>query len=727
MLEDFLQDIYDKALALEMVKEASFYSSIRHLTNRRDYWNEASEALEKIIYDIKDDDLQKGVALMESSLKAQESYQDWHKFSAVIDAEVVPKIQEYLKKYTGINVTENNWTLESATTGFLTVKNHLGDYLHSPLDPMWESFLYAYSIFDPAARAYYILGGGLGYLAYSLWRMSEGEADIYVFEVDETLSVYAEKYGVISLIEDEKIHYITGDDTDIILEKYSENIPDTKIVRTMYYWDLGRYNGPYADFFKIEYSNEVTSRIFEKKWRSNYDWNMSMDHKYFSDLDTNVFKDEWIVVGSGPSLNYNEDFLRESVGKRTICCVNSSLKWFYLHGIKPDLCTVCDPTDMLVPHIEGFEDFSEDVPIIADVVSNRKYMELYKGPKYYIYSSAAVLTVGKDNIQGGMWAIGGTVTSLALAVALKLKAKKCYLIGADLGYPDGVTFADGVGHDVGKWNGAEGTEISVDDKIIATSIKFREYKCMIEEQIKLFPETEVINRSRHGAYLKGSFCDKWWENIPNSTSIQDYYGLFENLTKESRILNWNSKYFIFWQILGKMHLNGVTTSEDGLIRDAYKAIYNSFKEEMHWTGSFDSKINSCQTYIFTDEFINQDAPDTKRVLDIAKSKSRSKQNVLIVNTTEKLGGENVAIHDKLTPHFDSELEKEDKVYYQNCVFQYFQFSKGMPDIRSYVVFLDTVAKNRPGRMVITSPYSLLADYCSEMLQIPTEIIASDVL
>lgn len=724
MLEDFLQDIYEKALTLEKVKEASFFSSIRHAFNRRDYWNEATESIEKIVYDLKGIDISKAVELMEGSIKVKDSYGDWHAFSAAIDSEVIPRISEYLKRFAGINVQEGGWTLESSNTGFLTIKNEKGMYLHSPFDPMWESFLVAYSLFDPTATSYYILGGGLGYLAYQLWKMSDGEADIYVFEIDEELYKYADLYGAISFIAEDKIHYVTGDDTDIILEKYTEDPPEGKVIRTIYYWDIMKYKGEYSDYFRNAYSNEVTDRVFGYKWKNNYVWNDKLEHKYFSELDTDSFKDEWVVVASGPSLNDNEEFIRDSLGKRTICCVNSSLKWFYLHNIKPDLCTVCDPTDLLVPHIEGFEDFSEDVPLVADCVANRKYMELYKGPRYYIHSVAAAIVLGAENIKEEIWGIGGTVTSLALGVAQKLGAKKVYLIGADLGYPEGETFAEGVGHESKKTIRREDTAVSVDDKLISTTVIFGEYRHNLEEQIAEFPDTEVINRSLHGAYIKGTFCYKWWENLPNSSDINDYLKCFENLKQNSLILGWKEKYYVFWQLLERIETNKsvIGESENAVISEAYMSIYSEFDKELNYSKNMVGKLHDNQTYVFIDHYIDKQDVYTQKALKVSKTEIKNRHNVLIVNTAERLSGSKVSIHDAISAEYKNDLSVADKVYFENMTLPFFQFPQGMPDIEYYRVFLDSIINNVPGKIVKVGKYNMLADFCNKNFDIPTETV-----
>lgn len=727
MLEDFLVDIYEKAITLELIKEASYYSSIRHTYNRRDLWNEATPHIEKILYDLRESDIKTAADLLDGVQKARKNFSDWHTFSAAIDTEVMPKVAEYLKKFTGIEVDDGKWTLESSQTGFLTIKNNKLGYLHSPSDPMWESFLYAESIFDLDADNYYILGGGLGYLAYQLWRMSEGEADIYVFEVDKELSEYAELYGVLSFIPENKIHVITGDDTDSILEQYQKNRPGEKTVRTIYHWDYANYKGTYADYFKVQISNEVTGRACEVRWRKNYNSNMRLDHKFLSDLNKNAFKDEWVVVGAGPSLNDNVDFIKESVGKRTICAINASLKWFSRNDVMPDVCTVCDPLDSLIPHIEGIEEFSKNVPLVADPVANRAFVEKYKGPRYYIFSTITSMTAGDEKVVGDIWKIGGTVTSMAIELAYRMGAKKIHIIGADLAYPDAVTYADGVGHEAGKWDLNEETVVSVDDKIIPTSIKFYEYKVLIEDQITKYRGVEVINRSLHGAYLNGTFCGQWWEDMSVNSDISAYSRLFEKLKQDSNLLGWRKKYYIFWQIIARMESAGLSLNPnvETIIDDAYKAIYEPFKNELNWEMPSSGNKAKGQTYIFTDEYIDDKDTASKRVLNMAKAEAEKNQKILIVNTSEKLGGEIVLLHDRFEKRNNEKMESADTVFFGNRSFTYLQFPNGMPDIKYYKTFLDCISGGVPEKMIMTSKFSLIADYCREKFGDISEIICHD--
>ena len=105
------------------------------------------------------------------------------------------------------------------------------------------------------------------------------------------------------------------------------------------------------------------------------------------------------------------------------------------------------------------------------------------------------------------------------------------------------------------------------------------------------------------------------------------------------------------------------------------------------------------------------------MIESAKTEVKQKNNVIIVNSGEKFGGKKVAVHGFREQRYRNDLESSDKVYYENSVFPYFQLPKGMPDMRHYRAFVESVSQAVPGKLVKISKYSLLADLCSELLGI----------
>jgi hypothetical protein len=529
---------------------------------------------------------------------------------------------------------------------------------------------------------------------------------------------------VLSWIDEDHIHVIRNDNKDIVIEKYFEEIADVRIKRTIFYWNQEDYTGPYSRYIETTRSSEYTSRVFDQVWKRNYAINRSLKHFSFSEFDSDNLKDEWVVVAAGPSLNDNVQFIEESVGKRTICAVNTSLKWFSLHNVKPDICFACDAMKPLVAHIETCAEFSRSIPLIADFITNHNYMELYEGPRYYIPSESASLIIDEEFEKSDVWSFGGTVTSMAIEAALRMGAKKLFLIGTDLSYPGRTTYAEGVGKKVGHWDAEDKKVISVDDTWVPTSKVFSEYIVQIEDQIADHPDCTVINRSLHGAYIKGTFCGKWWENLPETGSSEEYISYFEELKKDSLILGWREKYYIFQQAVYVLESNGITSGdrEQAAITEAYKVIFDEFKRELEGDVQSDAVTDEKLSYIITDEFWNEDDEQTQKVLKTAESEAQNNRKVLIINTSEKLGGNAVPICNAVSVKYNESMKKATTVGYHNHIFSYFQFSYGMPNVEYYKYFIDTLSRKKPGKMCIISQYSLLSDYCALTLNIPVERI-----
>ena len=420
-----------------------------------------------------------------------------------------------------------------------------------------------------------------------------------------------------------------------------------------------------------------------------------------------------MIVAAGPSLNDNTDFIIDSVGQRTICTINTSLKWFSLHNVFPDLCLACDPNETLVPYIETCQEFSRNVPIIADFITNYRYLKLYQGPRFFIHSETSANISEDDCNPEDIWNFGGTVTCMALEAAFRMGAKKIYLIGADLAYPGKAKYADEVGADNGQWDSEEKMVVSVDDTMVPTSVLFNEYIGDIEEQISDHPDCEVINRSLHGAYLKGAYCGKWWENLHDDDF--SYIDFFEKLKNDSLILGWREKYYLFWQAIYSIKSKNIILGdrETAAVDLAYKIIFDAFRAELNMSMTRDAEEDKGLTYIFTNEFWNKNDEQSRKVLEAAKSETRSKKKVLIINTTEELGGIKIPVHKAVAAKYNH-------VIYENMSFPYFQFSEGMPNVDYYRVFLEAVFRKKPEKIFIASQYSLLADYCASELNVQVE-------
>ena len=160
--------------------------------------------------------------------------------------------------------------------------------------------------------------------------------------------------------------------------------------------------------------------------------------------------------------------------------------------------------------------------------------------------------------------------------------------------------------------------------------------------------------------------------------------------------------------------------EESVIRSAYDAIFESFKKEIGILPLSEGKSDDNLVYIITDDFSDKDDSNTVKILKTAKSLVRNRKNILIVNTSERLGGHKVPIHNAFASKYNKDLENSDKVYFENMVFPYFQLPDGMPEVSYYGAFLDSLSHKKPGKIYDLSRYNMLSDICGEVLNIPVE-------
>ena len=102
-----------------------------------------------------------------------------------------------------------------------------------------------------------------------------------------------------------------------------------------------------------------------------------------------------------------------------------------------------------------------------------------------------------------IWQFSGSVAGLALEAAIRLGAKRIYLVGQDLAYPDGKTYAEGMPYQADA--GSRGTMLvpAVDGGMVPTSEAFHWFRQGLEAQIAKYDQVEYINMSKHGALIKG--------------------------------------------------------------------------------------------------------------------------------------------------------------------------------------------------------------------------------
>lgn len=163
-----------------------------------------------------------------------------------------------------------------------------------------------------------------------------------------------------------------------------------------------------------------------------------------------------ITVAAGPSLARNIELLK-TPGLRERCVIIAAqtvLKPLLAEGIRPHFVTSLDFHEISARFYEGLTaDDVADTTLIVEPKANPAVVRAYPGPIRMPAESTLDLLLGPD-IAGDHGAIraGSTVAHLSYFVARLLGCDPVIMIGQDLGFTDGLYYADGASiHDV--WAG----------------------------------------------------------------------------------------------------------------------------------------------------------------------------------------------------------------------------------------------------------------------------------
>lgn len=503
MAEDFLEEIY---------KEARLYTElfeIRELA-RKDVTELVLDGIKKLYPRLGElgqhyinEDPELGTAFWKLLEKMSMYTGDNIWLTDFMDFELLPSLEKYLQRHSEISVEdEEGICIESSGHGFLTLKDlQHGNYFHSQIDPMQEAREQVLGFYRPEIREYAFLGCGLGYLAYQLYRISDGSVKIHLFECEERMIMYGQQYGVLEWIPEECLEITIGTDLLPFLQCAEKNGHDWRVFKP----EIGFWPAQAQDIIKRLYTNQCTTSAFSRQNEINFFYNFNSPAKPISDAKYAWMDGEkkYIIVAGGPSVDDHIEYLKSQMGKVPILAVGTVFRKLVQAGIRPDLVVIMDPLPFVEAQLRDL--WNEKVPLVVSATAYWKCCALYQGEKYL----APVLT-GRcepanqyaESVAGG-WECGGTVTIMAVRAALYWGAKEIYLCGADFSYPNGYTHALGtnsrIQKDVSKLIPVE----SVGGDIVYTEETMNTYRQRLEELIESEKAVNFINLSHVGAKIKG--------------------------------------------------------------------------------------------------------------------------------------------------------------------------------------------------------------------------------
>ncbi len=130
----------------------------------------------------------------------------------------------------------------------------------------------------------------------------------------------------------------------------------------------------------------------------------------------------FVVVASGPSLDGQLGWLKETRQNFKVICVNSSLPVLMKAGIVPDICLIIDSAEVVAKCLDGLMMPNPNpIALVYEPVVAPSIVSIWPGQRYYAVSNT-------------LWHVG-TVTHGAVDLAVKMGAKSVTMLGVDFCHP----------------------------------------------------------------------------------------------------------------------------------------------------------------------------------------------------------------------------------------------------------------------------------------------------
>ena len=329
-------------------------------------------------------------------------------------------------------VISQEYMVEPTSSGMLTlqVTDTTGTYyFHSNNNPVLEGRAFAQQYYSIDCDHYIVFGLGLGYHIKAMLELDDG-IEIDIIEPDINVIATAAYWMDLSWIyENPRVHLIydadykklvnllDGDSHLVIHNPSLRHVtkPEIKIqLEKFFISDSGKRN------MKIQFQN-------------NYRDNVKNCNRYIDEVREKFEGKNAIIIAAGPSLDKNIELLRHRPDNTVVVAVGTVFTKLVAMNILPDYVIFLDAQTRLYQQIQGIEDCK--VPIICASTACKAIAQKYEGEKFLIcqygYDKAEEYVKDKGY---QLYKTGGSVTTIARDMCIRLGCREIAFIGLDLAY-----------------------------------------------------------------------------------------------------------------------------------------------------------------------------------------------------------------------------------------------------------------------------------------------------
>lgn len=401
------------------------------------------------------------------------------------------------------------YQVETAPNGFKTLRvfqdlkfNSIKFYLHSKYNPIGEAENFAKEQYKVETGVHILYGFGMGYHINEIVKLMRPDSKLYILENNMNVFHKAiEERDLTDIFTNQAIELIISGDAGKIANSVKSLIKDgiNFIIHPPSLKAIP-FENEYFRFVMEDWNiKKSISEDYLKLIEDNLKSNLQQDHP-----NAGVFFEKFkgipvVIVSTGPSLDKSIDLLKEVKGKALIFAVGSSLRPLLIRNIVPDLFIVLDPKREIVNQIKGFEDIG--IPMIYLSSVHPDTVSCYRGPKFIACYEKEQLKNASENYLVNP---GGSVSTAALDIAIKMGCSTIILIGQDLAFIDGKNHAKhGTDSDINTPELKNMRRVmGQNGEMLFTTLGLLSYKYWIEKRIE--KENRLfINASEGGAFIDG--------------------------------------------------------------------------------------------------------------------------------------------------------------------------------------------------------------------------------
>lgn len=437
--------------------------------------------------------------LVENSSGEPKSY--WDANMAVLEKKDA-KLYQILKN--AKESSEREYAFFWANTGepALSVVTQKGRVqMNTAINPWQEALAFAEESVTANCSKYLVMGFGLGYHVEAMAQLLACR-ELTVVENDlEQLRIAVMYRDLATLLANDKVNIVYCKDATDYNKWLTKVNQDTECV--MWYPSVKTIaNDRLRESLENYWVSSNSVKNFGVLLDDNFAKNMKKNDENVDTLKDDFKGKNMVLIAAGPSLDENVEQLKGIHDRDDvkIVCVGKVAAKLLKEDIKPDYIVVTDAMERTKWQISGIEE--SGVPLIYLSTAASSVVEQYKGKRFIAYQQDYEPAEEAAKEQAAtLYQSGGSVTTFALDMGIRMDCKKIICVGVDMGYIGERAHAKGIKSrkiDKKMLRQVEG----VGGKTVYTSKTLDMYRLWMEQRIAKEGKTKFVNAS-NGARIHG--------------------------------------------------------------------------------------------------------------------------------------------------------------------------------------------------------------------------------